>query len=112
MKRIVAAFATMLLLAIASPAQQAKQAGSANPSNVSKKLATISGQVGPDGKTFATDKDKAVWTVTNPEALLDSLGERVSLRARIDAARHELQVISVGIDLTASARLHDAAFRR
>ena len=111
-RQIIAAIGAVLLLAASGAAQQPKRESAAKSSDVSRKLVTISGTVGSTGKTFATINDKSVWTVKNPEALLDSIGDRVSLRAFVDAARHEIEVISVGLDLTAAARLRDAAFRR
>ncbi len=111
-KRFAVAFAAVLFMALASAAQSAKQPGTAESSLMSAKPVTISGAVGADGKTFATANGKIVWAVANPEALLDNIGEHVSIRALIDAAKHEIQVTAVRIDPTAGARLHDAAFRR
>lgn len=111
-KQIIAAIGAALLLAASGAAQQPKRENPANSSDVSRKLVTVSGTVGTAGKTFAIINDKTVWTVTNPEVLLDNIGDRVRLRALMDAASHEIQVISVGIDLAAAARLHDTAFRR
>ena len=111
-RQIIAAFAAVLLFATAGAAQQPKHQSAANSSDIARKLVTISGTVGSAGKTFAIANDKTVWAVTNPEALLDNIGDRVSLRALVDAARHEIEVFSVGIDLAAAARLRDAAFRR
>jgi hypothetical protein len=97
---------------MASVAQQVKPQASADSSEVSKKLVTFSGKVGEDGKTFVTAKDKTVWTVINPEALLDNLDVHVRIRARVDALKHEILVTAVEIDPTVGARLADAAFRR
>lgn len=111
-QQIIAAIGAVLLLAASGAAQQPKRESPANSSEISRKLVTISGRVGAAGKTFEIMNDKTQWTVKNPEVLLDNIGDRVRLRALVDAASHEIQVISVGIDLAAAARLHDAAFRR
>jgi hypothetical protein len=111
-KRIVAALGAVLLSALAAVAQQTKPGRSGDSTEASKKLVTISGQVGQDGKTFVSAKDQSVWKVMNPEILLDNVGGRVSIRAQVDSLKHEILVMTVQIDPTVGARLRDTAFRR
>jgi len=111
-KRLAVTLGAVLLVAMSAAARQVKQQRTADSSQPAKKIVTISGLVGADGKTVTTDGGKIVWAVTNPEALLDSVGEQVMIRARVDAQTHELQINTVRIDPTVGARLHDAAFRR
>jgi len=111
-KRLAAILGAVLVMALASAAQNQKQQSPASSPNSANKLVTLSGVVGPDGKTFTSVSRKTVWTVANAEALLDSVGEHVIIRARVDAQKHEIYVNTVRIDPTVGARLADAAFRR
>ena len=38
-------------------------------SKISRKPTSLSGKVGTDGKTLTADKDRRIWTVSNPEVL-------------------------------------------
>jgi hypothetical protein len=80
----------------------------------SKKPASISGKVGSKGKTFTTDKDSRIWKVNNPEALSGIEGRHVKVRAHVDAAQSQIQIVSVHAiaEEQTGVRLHDAAFRR
>jgi hypothetical protein len=111
-KRLAILLGSMALMVMTAAAQNLKQHTPTDPSDSAKKLVTISGLVGPDGKTFVASAGKIVWTVIDPEALLDDVGQQVRIRARIDATKHEIQVTSVRIDPTVGARMNDAAFRR
>jgi hypothetical protein len=110
--RFAVLLGSVLLTVMTAAAQNLKQQSPANPPDSVMKLVTISGLVGPDGKTFTAVPGKTVWTVVNPEALLDDVGAQVRVRARIDANNREIQVTSVRIDPAAGARMDDAAFRR
>jgi hypothetical protein len=111
-KRLAVALTAVLLMAMASAAQKPNQQSTADSPALSERIATISGFVGKDGTTLTTDNGKTVFAVANPESLLDTVGEQVSLRPRIDDRRHELIVDTVRIDPRVGAHLHDAAFRR
>jgi hypothetical protein len=80
----------------------------------SKKPASISGKVGSDGKTSTADKDSRIWKVSNPEALSEIEGRHVRVRAHVDAAQSQIQIVSVHAiaEEQTGVRLHDAAFRR
>lgn len=111
-KRLAILLGSILLMAITVAAQNLKQQSPADPSDEARKIVTISGLVGPDGKTFTALTGKTVWTVANPEVLLDNVGEQVRIRARVDAKSHEIHVTTVRIDPALGARIEDAAFRR
>jgi len=66
----------------------------AKAEKVSTKVVNLSGKVGDDGKTLV-DKDNKSWTVTNPEALKGHEGHEVTLKAHENAAKTEIQVVSV-----------------
>src|SRR6202158_3931844 len=62
---------------------------------ISKKPTSILGKVGADGKTFTADKDSRIWQVSNPEALSCIDGRHVKVKARVDSAQSQIQVVSV-----------------
>jgi len=109
--RIAIMFASVLLLVMACAAQQANRNPSSSSLQISSKVLSVSGEVGADGKTL-TANNSTIWTVANPDVLLDNIGDRVRIRAHADLRKHELQVISVQLDPKVGARLDDAAFRR
>lgn len=111
-KRLTVVFGAVLFLAMSAFAQQTKQETATASSPSSRQLVTFSGKVSDDGKTFVNGRDKTVWKVMNPEAVVDNLGGHVSIRAAVDTVTHEIVVTSVQIDRVLSARLRDAAFRR
>jgi hypothetical protein len=87
---------------------------SSDPRRISKKATSILGQVGADGKTFTADKDSRIWKVSNPEALSGIDGRHVKVKAHVDSAQSEIQVLSVSAvaERRAGIKLDDAAFRR
>jgi len=80
----------------------------------STKPASILGKVGSDCKTFTADKDSKIWKVSNPEALSGIEGRHVKVKAHVDAAQSQIQIVSVHAitEEQTGVRLHDAAFRR
>jgi hypothetical protein len=80
----------------------------------SAKPASILGKVGSDCKTFTADKDSKIWKVNNPEALSGIEGRHVKVKAHVDAAQSQIQIVSVHAitEEQTGIRLHDAAFRR
>jgi hypothetical protein len=80
----------------------------------SKKPASILGKVGSDCKTFTADKDSKIWKINNPEALSGIEGRHVKVKAHVDAAQSQLQIVSVHAiaEERTGILLHDAAFRR
>jgi hypothetical protein len=85
-----------------------------NAHRKSKKPASILGKVGSDGKTITADKDSEIWKVSNPEALSGIEGRHVMVKAHVDAAQSQIQIVSVHAitEEQTGVRLHDAAFRR
>lgn len=80
----------------------------------SKKPASIAGKVASDCKTFTADKDSKIWKVYNPEALAGIEGHHVKVRAHVDLALSQIQIVSVHAiaEERAGTKLDDAAFRR
>jgi hypothetical protein len=85
-----------------------------NAQKKSKKPASILGKVGSDCKTFTADKDSKIWKVNNPEALAGIQGHHVKVKAHLDVAQSQIQIVSVHaiLEEQTGIRLHDAAFRR
>jgi hypothetical protein len=59
------------------------------------KLEHLKGKISDDGKTFTSDKDKATWTISNPEAVKGHEGHDVRLRAHVYPDKNEIHVMSV-----------------
>ena len=80
----------------------------------SGKPTKLSGTVGTDGKTLTADKDRRIWTVSNPEVLNGIGGQRVKVRALLDAALSQIRIVSVSafVEERAGTKFGDAAFRR
>jgi len=85
---------------------------SGRATRIAAKVVSLTGRVTANGKSLITDKDGLVWNITNPDALADTVGIHVVVRAVVDAVNHAIEVMAVRIDTAAAARLHDAAFRR
>src|SRR5215470_6800447 len=79
----------------------------------SKKVISISGTVGAEGKTFVSDKDNRIWNVTNSDSLKLSEGRRVIVKAHASPSTSEIMVTLVRLKYERlTAKLDDAAFRR
>ena len=109
--------AFLTLLPITAQGEQNADSAQQHHTNVQKKSnkpASISGKVASDGKTFIADKDSKIWKVNNPEALSGIEGHHVKVKAHVDAAQSQLQIVSVHAitEEQTGVRLHDAAFRR
>jgi len=80
----------------------------------SKKPTSIAGKVANDCKTFTADKDSKIWKVNNPDALSGVERRHVKVRAHVDVALSQIQIVSVHpiSEEPTGIRLHDAAFRR
>jgi hypothetical protein len=102
----------VLLFAIPAAARQSEQKPVAGASGHGGKLVTIRGTVGANGKVLTSEDRKTVWTVANPETLADNAGDRVSVRAQIDLAKHEIRVVTLRLSPVPGVLLADAAFRR
>ena len=91
----------MSLLALAQETTKpgAMEQKTAKPEKTPAKAVTVSGTISVDGKTFV-DKDNKSWTVTNPEAVKGHEGHEVTLKAHVDAAKSEVNVVSVSMGKT------------
>lgn len=80
----------------------------------SRKPTSIVGKVASDCKTFTADKDSKIWKVSNSEILTGIEGRHVKVKAHVDAAQSQIQIVSVHAisEEPTGIRLHDAAFRR
>jgi pentapeptide MXKDX repeat protein len=65
-----------------------------NADNMAKAV-SVSGKVSADGKMFTSDKDNKMWTVSNPEALKGHEGHHVTIKAKIDVAKNQIDITSV-----------------
>jgi hypothetical protein len=81
---------------------------------MSGKPSSLSGTVGTGGKTLTADKDRRIWTVSNPEALSGIDGQHVKVRAQLDAALSQIRIVSVSAfaEERTGTKFGDAAFRR
>ena len=119
MKRpvLISMIAFLALVPIRAQGGQNADSSQHHDSNAQKKSnkpASISGKVGSDCKTFTADKDSKIWKVNNPEALSGIEGRHVKVKAHVDAAQSQIQIVSVHAitEEQTGVRLHDAAFRR
>jgi hypothetical protein len=80
----------------------------------SRKPSSFSGTVGTAGKTLTADKDRRIWTVSNPEVLSGIDGRHVKVRALLDAALSQIRIVAVSAfaEERAGVKFGDAAFRR
>jgi hypothetical protein len=114
---LISMIAFLALVPISAQARQNAGSSQRHDSNAQKKSnkpASISGKVGSDCKTFTADKDSKIWKVNNPEALAGIEGHHVKVKAHVDAAQSQIQIVSVHaiLEEQTGIRLHDAAFRR
>jgi hypothetical protein len=107
----------MLLMPVTGQAAQIPAPSLDHNSVAPKKPAkpsSLSGKIGPDGKTFTADKDGRIWHVRDPELLagIDTL--HVKVKAPLDAALSEIRIVSVTalVEPHPGTNYGDAAFRR
>jgi len=98
-KLLFLSFAFALAISLFSLTQDTTKAAQTKPETAKAekapaKAVTVAGKVSADAKTFV-DKDNKSWTVTNPEALKSHEGHEVTLKAHVDSAKNEIQVVSV-----------------
>jgi hypothetical protein len=114
---LISMIAFLVLMPITAQGQQnadSTQRYNSNAQKKSSKPANILGKVSSDCKTFTADKDSKIWKVNNPEALSGIEGRHVKVKAHVDAAQSQIQIVSVHAiaEEPTGIRLHDAAFRR
>ena len=103
---------TILLLSLLSSLGVWAQGQEHANASVPRKLVTVYGKVGADGRTLIAAKDQK-WTASD-DALKGHEGQQVSIRCRV-TGEHSMQVLAVRErpDLSKySVNLGDAAFRR
>jgi hypothetical protein len=72
----------------------------------------LAGKVSSDGKALIAEDDN-VWSVSNAGALKGLEGRYVTVKCRMDVAKHAIRVFYVVQPLVRhSANLNDSAFRR
>lgn len=119
-KRVLVAFAVILVAAIAATSLEAKQSAdpakhdAASADKMSKKTISIAGKVSPDGLTLIADKDGKSYKVINPDFLKENAGDHVRVNVRTSKDMTEIQVTSVMIENAEPvvAKKDDSAFRR
>jgi hypothetical protein len=114
---MLATIAVLMLMPATAQAVQNPDSSQDHNSAAPKKPvkpSSLSGKIGPDGKTFTADKDGRIWHVSNPELLsgIDTL--HVKVKALLDAVRSEIHIVSVTTLAESHSGLNygDAAFRR
>jgi hypothetical protein len=98
MKKILTlVFALSLLTALSLVAQDTAQQDTKAPttSTTSAKSAHIMGKISDDGKSFVSDKDGKSWTISNPDAVKGHEGHHVVLKANVDTAGNQVEVVSL-----------------
>jgi hypothetical protein len=110
----VIAFLTFLPLGVQAQSAASASCHDSEARKSSKKPRSLSGEVGSDGKTLTADRDRRIWTVSNPEILSGVDARHVRVRAKVDATHGEIHILSVSaiVDERVGIRLDDAAFRR
>jgi hypothetical protein len=72
----------------------------------------LAGKVSTDGKALIAEDDN-IWSVSNADALKGFEGRHVTVKCRMDVAKHAIRVLYVVQPLVRhSANLNDSAFRR
>jgi hypothetical protein len=108
-----------LLISNAAPAQDPPKPGEVKKAErksrkASMKAVTISGQVSDDGKILVSDDDD-IWTVNNPNALAERVGQQVRVKCQVLPEKSEIHVFSVRLelrDVKYVSKSGDSAFRR
>lgn len=111
---IIAVLALVPTSALGGQNPDSAQYHNSTSTKKSTKPASILGKVGSDCKTFIADRDNKIWKVNNPEALSGIEGHHVKVKAHVDTAQNQIQIVSVHAiaEEQTGVRLHDAAFRR
>jgi hypothetical protein len=92
---------------------QAAQGASQFEKSSRKKMISISGRVGLDGKTLVSDRDNRIWKVVNPDILSASEGRRVTIKGYANTDSNEIRIAVLRLrDERTTPKLDDAAFRR
>ena len=97
-KLMTIVFAFSLLTALSLVAQDTAQqpdSMKAPTTTSSAKPAHIMGKISDDGKSFVSDKDGKSWTISNPDAVKGHEGHHVVLKANVDAADNQVEVVSL-----------------
>jgi hypothetical protein len=87
-------FALTLMTSLAFAAQDPMPQDSMK-SDTSTKVASITGKISDDGRTFVSDKDGKSWTISNPDSVKGHEGHHVTLKAHVSADKSEVDVVSL-----------------
>jgi hypothetical protein len=111
MKKATLALAVAILMFLPVAANGQNTDAAAKPS---KRPTSLSGEVGRDGKTLRSDRDRRIWKVSNPEIFSGIDGRHVRVRVHMDTTLSEIRIVSVSeiMDESSGIKLDDAAFRR
>src|ERR1700726_477781 len=93
---MILGFALVLMLSAAAVAQDSMKQDNTMKSDSSMKSTTsVTGKISDDGKSFVSDKDGKTWTISNPDAVKGHEGHHVTLKAKADADKGEVKVVSL-----------------
>ena len=94
-KLMIVGFAFVLVMAAAVVAQDSMKTDNTMKSDSMKTTASVTGKISDDGKSFVSDKDGKTWTISNPDAVKGHEGHHVTLKAKADADKGEVKVVSL-----------------
>ena len=95
-KLITLLFALCLLGCFSLVAQDAMKQDTMK-TDAAAKATSITGKISDDGKTFVSDKDNKSYTISNPDAVKGHEGHHVVLKARVEADKNEVDVVSLKV---------------
>ena len=108
MRRLTLTTLAVLVISAVTLGQEAP----ASQTTPSAKAVTILGTVSQDGKTLVSQQDDA-WTISNADVLKGQEGREVTVKCRLDPAKHSIHVFFVKSGETKYiAKRGDSAFRR
>ncbi len=94
-KLMIIGFAFVLVMSAAVVAQDSMKTDNTMKSDSMKTTTSVTGKISDDGKSFVGDKDGKTWTISNPDAVKGHEGHHVTLKAKADADKGEVKVVSL-----------------
>jgi hypothetical protein len=91
----VCSLLALLSLGVASAQDTMQNDSMKKDSSMAGKATKVTGKISDDGKTFVSDSDSKSWTISNPEAVKGHEGHHVTLSAKVNADKSEVQVVSL-----------------
>jgi hypothetical protein len=95
MRKLITIFFALSVLTSLSLVAQDTMKPDTMKADSSMKATHVTGKISDDGKTFVNDKDGKSWTISNPEAVKGHEGHHVTLKARVDADKDTVDVVSL-----------------